>query len=808
MIQDIRYAVRTMLANPGFAVVAVLALALGIGPNSAIFSMVSAVLLRPLPIRDADRVVSLWETTAKIDLPLIVVSEANYLDWKRQSRSFEKTGTAYALPEYGVNVVVGREPERIPAGKASAAFFDIIGMKPLLGREFTPEEDLPGGPGAALVSEGFWRSKLHGDPSAIGRRLTIDGLPRTVVGVLPSEKAMFLGRIDVWTPMAMDPNSTQRTNHNRAVFARLKPGVTLAQAQAEMTGIAQRLARQYPAADEGWGVRIVPMNRLVTGLLGPPLMILLAAVGLLLLLACANVANLLLARAASRQREIAIRAALGAGRLRIVRQLLTESVILSLLGGACGLLLAQWSIGVLRGSMPDALPRMQQMSIDGRVLAFTFAVSLLTGILFGAAPAIRTSKADDLNEALRASGRSLVGGGTQRIRDGLVVAEIALALVLAVAAGLLSHSFIRLMSVDPGLRTKDLLTMQLSVPTARYPEAEKRARFFRNVVERVQALPGVESAGAISFLPFRQTFLTTRIEVDPFRVPGQPVPREGYEPLADLRVITPGFFAAIGIPLHQGRDFDRRDTGSAPRVIIINEAMARRHLPGGNPVGKRLQLKPWDEPAREIAGVVADVKLYGLDQEVAPAVFVPYAQMPNEFMSLVVHSGSDPGALAAAIRREVLSLDAEQPIADVRPMRDVVADSTILRRVAMGLIGVFAVLALVLATVGTYGLTVYSVSQRTHEIGLRMALGAQDTDVLRHIVGRGAILAGIGVALGTAGALGVARILKGFLFGITSNDPLVLLGIPAALLMIAVLASYLPARRALRVDPMEALRYD
>jgi putative ABC transport system permease protein len=807
MVQDIRYAVRTLLANPGFAAVAVLALALGIGPNSAIFSMVSAALLRPLPLRDADRVVSLWETTAKIDLPRIVVSEANYLDWKRQSHSFEKTATAYALPDYGVNVVVGREPRRVPSGKASAAFFDVIGMKPVRGREFNSEEDLPGGPGAALVSEGFWRSELHGDPSVLGRRLTIDGVPRTVVGVLPNEKTMFLGRIDVWTPMAMDPNSTQRSNRNRAVFARLKPGVTVAQAQAEMTGIAQRLARQYPAADEGWGVQVIPMNRLVAGFLAPPLMVLLGAVGLLLLLACANVANLLLARAAGRRREMAIRAALGAGRLRIMRQLLTESAILSLIGGACGLLLAQWSIALLRDIMPDALPRMQQMSIDGRVLAFTFAVALLTGILFGAAPAIRTSKAD-LNDALRASGRTLASGGTQGIRDGLVVAEIALALVLAVAAGLLSHSFIRLMSVDPGLRTRDLLTMQLTVPAARYPDEEKRARFFRKVVEHVQALPGVESAGAISFLPFRQTFLTQRIWLSSFRVPGEPAPREGHEPLADFRVVTPGLFTAMRIPLQHGRDFDARDTGSAPRAIVVNEAMARRYLPGGNPVGRRLQLPPWNEPAREIVGVVADARLYGLDQEVTPAVFVPHAQRPEEAMSLVVHSGSDAGQLAAAIRREVLSLDAEQPIADVRPMRDVVADSTILRRVAMGLIGVFAVLALVLATVGTYGLTVYSVSQRTHEIGLRMALGARDTDVLHHIVGRSAILAGVGVALGTAGALGVARVLKGFLFGITSNDPLILAGIPGALLAIAVLASYLPARRALKVDPMEALRYD
>jgi putative ABC transport system permease protein len=805
MIQDIRYAVRTLLANPGFAVVAVLALALGIGPNSAIFSMVSAVLLRPLPLRDVDRVVSIWETNAKIGLPQAVTAEATYLDWARQSHSFEKTATAFALPEYGVNVVVGREPERVPAGMASAGLFYVMGTTLLRGREFNAEEDLPGGPGAALVSEGFWQRELHGDPAVIGRRLTIGGVPRTVVGVLPNEKIMFFGRIDVWTPMAMDPNSTQRISRNRAVFARLKPGVTVAQAEAEMTGIAQRLAREYPETYEGWGVVVIPMNRLVAGFLAPPLMILLGAVGLLLLLACANVANLLLARAAGRQREIAIRAALGAGRLRIVRQLLTESVILALIGGAGGLLLAHWCISLLRRIMPDALALLQKMSIDGRVLAFTFAVAVLTGLLFGLAPAIRTSKAD-LNDALRACGRTLSGGGTQRIRDGLVVTEIALALVLAVAAGLLSHSFVRLMSVDPGLRTKDLLTMQLNLPVERYGDPDKRARFYRDVVDRVQALPGVESAGAIEFLPFRQTFLNSRLSLWRYHVLGEPPVRAGHEPVADFRVITPGFFSTMAIPLDSGRDFDRRDTGSTAPVIIVNETMVRRHFGGGNGIGKRIEV-PLGTP-REIVGVAADVKLYGLDKEVEPAIFVPHAQWAANMMSLVVHSRSDPGQLAAAIRREVLSLDAEQPIADVRPMREVVADSTILRRVAMGLIGVFAILALVLATVGTYGLTVYSVSQRTHEIGLRMALGARDSDVLRHIVGRSAMLAGIGVVLGTTGALVAARLLKGFLFGIGSNDPLVLVGIPATLLAIAVLASYLPARRALKVDPMEALRYD
>jgi putative ABC transport system permease protein len=506
-----------------------------------------------------------------------------------------------------------------------------------------------------------------------------------------------------------------------------------------------------------------------------------------------------------RQKEIAVRVALGAGRLRVVRQLLTESVILALAGGALGLLLARWSVGLLRGFVPDAFPLLQQMGIDNRVLVFTFAISLITGVVFGAAPAIRISKAD-LNHALKAAGRTLTGGGVRRLRDGLVTAEIALALVLLVAAGLLTRSFVRLAAVNPGLRTKDVLTMQLTLPTARYPEEEKRAQFFRNAIERVEALPGVESAGAIQWLPFRAYFLNSRISVWPIRVPGQPAVREGQEPLVDFRVVTPGFFKTMGIALDQGRPFSRRDERGAPGVVIVNQALVKRHLEGRNPIGQRLLLPPWDQPAREIVGVVADVKLYGLDWAVEPAVFVPYSQKPDEVMSLVVHSTRDPKALTGAIRREILALDPEQPVSDVRTMEAVLSDSTMLRRLSMGMIGAFALLALVLATVGIYGLTAYSVSQRTHEIGLRMALGASGGDVLRHIVGRGAVLAGIGVGLGMAGALGVARLLKSFLFGITNTDPVILAGVPAALLAIAVLACYLPARRAARVDPMEALR--
>lgn len=804
--QDLKYAFRMIARNPGFAAFAVVALALGIGPNSAIFSIVSAVLLRPLPLKDVDRVVSVWETWKAKGLNQIPASAGNYLDWKRENHVFERMGTAFAIPEYGFNVMAGRDPERVSGGKASATFFEIIGVSFHLGRPFLPAEDRPGGEPAAIISHSFWQRHFQSDPGVVGRAMNVDGVSRTIVGVLPATFNVF-GRQDVWIPMAMDEVAPDRSNRTYGVFARLKPGVTQRQAQAEMDLIAAAVARENPKTNDGWGAVVIPIRQLVSGAVAPALMILLGAVGLLLLLACANVSNLLLARAAGRQKEIALRLALGAPRRRILRQLLTESVVLSLLGGALGLVLAAWCVSLVRRVVPDMLALMQQTSIDVRVVAFTFAVSLVTGLIFGLAPAFKLSR-PDMNDVLKATGRSLTSHGVQKLRGALVVTEVALAVILTVAAGLLTRSFVRLMSVNPGLRTSDVLTMQITLPAATYGDETRRAQFYGELLRRVEALPGVQSAGAINYLPFRAFFLNSRISVWPFQIVGQAEARQGQEPIADYRIITPRFFETMGIALRQGRSFSDRDDRGAPLVVIVNEALVRKHMPGENPIGKRLKLPPGDKPAREIVGVVADAKLYALDWGTEPAVYVPHAQTPHDVMSLAVHSAQDPGALASAIRREVQSIDREQPIADIRTMQAVVSDSLILRRISVTMLGGFAFLALLLATLGIYSLMAYAVSQRTQEIGLRIALGASPAQMLRKVVGGGLVTTLIGISLGMAGAFGVTRILKSFLFGITSTDPGVLIGVPLALLLVALLANYLPARRIAKVDPVIALRYE
>ena len=802
--QDLRYGCRTLLRNPGFCAVAILALALGIGPNTAIFTMVNAVLLKPLPVPEPNRVVMIWGTLLKSGFDQMPVSAADYLEWQKQARSFDQMSAAFAIPEFGLNISGVGDPERVAAALASKEFLPALGIKPIAGRNFLPEEDRPGGPPAVLISNALWQRRLHSDPAAVGRTLTVDGIPRTVVGVVPHELGEMVAA-DLWLPTAIDPNNPERGNHQFGVVARLKAGVTVAQARAEMTVIAKRLENAYPATDTGWGVTLFPMAEMFTGRIRPVLLILLGAVGLLLLIACANLANLLLARAATREKEIAIRGALGAGRRRIIRQLLTESLVLAVAGGALGLVLAAWGVRLLRSVIPDMFPMLQHMSVDVSVLTFTLGISILTGLLFGLVPAWRSSHTD-LNTTLKeAAGRSESAGGSQRIRSFLLASEVALAVLLSVSAGLLLRSFARVTAVDPGVRTANILTMNVSLPEVKYDTPLKRENFYKDLIERLDALPGVRSAGAVMFLPLRVSILSFRIGVNGFQIEGRPPVPVDQEPVADYRTVTPGYFVTMGIPLRQGRLFDQHDDQDAKRVMIVNEAMVRKHFPQENPLGKRILMgKPM-----EIVGVVADAKLYGLDAPIEPAVYVSHAQHTGEStMALVVRTEGDPAAMTSAVRREVLKLDPEQPISNVRTMEQVLSDSLTLRRVSMLLIAVFASLALTLATVGIYGLTAYSVSRRTHEIGLRVALGASQSQILRLVVGRGLVTSLIGAGIGVAAAFELTRGLSGMLYGVTATDPLVFAGVPLLLIAVSVFASYIPARKATRIDPLVALRYE
>ncbi|HUE02394.1 MAG TPA: ABC transporter permease [Bryobacteraceae bacterium] len=802
--QDLRYGFRALLRNPGFCAVAVLALALGIGPNTAIFTMVNAVLLQPLPVPDPGRVVMIWETQVKAGFDQFPVSAADFLDWQQEAHSFDQMSAAFTIPEFGLNVSGAGDPERVPAALASKEFLPALGIKPIVGRNFAPDEDRPGGRPAVLISHALWQRRFHSDPAAVGRTLTVDGIARTVVGVVPHALGEIVAA-DLWLPTAIDPNNPERGNHNYGVVARLKPGVTVAQARAEMAVIAARLEKQYPATNAGTGMILFPMAEMFAGRIRPVLLILLGAVGVLLLIACANLANLLLARAATREKEIAIRGALGAGRLRLIRQLLTESLVLALAGGTLGLALAVWGVRVLRSIVPDMFPMLQHMQVDTPVLAFTFGISILTGLLFGLVPAWRASHTD-LNTTLKeAAGRSESAGGSHRIRSLLLGGEVALAVLLSVSAGLLLRSFVLVTEVNPGVRTANILTMNVSLPVAEYDTPVKRANFYKDLIARLDTLPGVRSAGAVMFLPLRVSILSFRVAVSGFTIQGRPPLGPDQQQDADYRTATPGYFSTMGIALRQGRLFDGHDDTGAKPVVLVNEALVRRYFPHENPLGQHLVMR---KPL-EIVGVVADAKLYGLDTPVEPAVYLPQAQAPgSSAMAIVVRTEGDPAALTAAVRREILRLDPEQPVSNVRTMQTVFSDSLTLRRVSMMLLMVFASLALTLASVGVYGLTAYAVSRRTHEIGLRVALGASQSHILRLVVGRELVTSLIGSAIGVGAALLLTRGLAGMLYGVTPRDPLVFAGVPLLLIAVSVLASYVPARRATRIDPLVALRYE
>ncbi|MGI9105206.1 MAG: ABC transporter permease [Pyrinomonadaceae bacterium] len=806
--QDLKYGLRMLWKNRGFTVVAVFALALGIGANTAIFSVVNTVLLRPLPFVQPEQLLVLWGAEqGGGEQQRHVSSYPDFRDLRDQ------TGSLAYVSAYGRNgstLAGDDEPEQISGAMVSADLFPLLGVGPALGRVFTREEDQPDGPRVIVLGYGLWQRRFGSDPKIIGRELQISGRSTTVVGVMPSgfKFPTDAERSDYWMPLASDATAATRLNnrgsHFLRIVGRLRPGVTLEGAQAELTTVASRLEQQYPETNTGLGVRLVSLHEDLVGRVRPALLVLLGAVGFVLLIACANVANLLLARAAARTREMAIRTALGASRWRVIRQLLTESLLLSLVGGGVGLLLALWGIDLLVGVSPADIPRAREIALDGRVLAFTVMVSLLTGIFFGLAPALHASKTN-LNESLKEGSRgSTEGLRSNRVRSLLIVSEVALSLVLLVGAGLLIKSFLRLQQVDPGFKSKNVLTLNLSLPRIKYPEPERQKIFFREALGRMKSLPGVESIGAVNILP-----LSGNNRSNSFAIVGQPKPVPGQEPEADSRVISPDYFSALGIPLSRGRAFTQRDTQTTPLVLVVNETFARRFFPGAEALGQRVVIDDDENKAREIVGVVGDVRHEGLDSPPEPEYYEPYQQTPERSMTFVARTNlNNPSALGGALRDALKSMDEDLYVPGMKTMDELRAGSVAERRFSTLLLGVFAGVALLLAAVGIYGVMAYSVMRRTHEIGLRIALGAQAADVLKLVVGQGMFLALVGVVVGLAASFALTRVMANLLYEVSATDPLIFAGIALLLAGVAFIACYIPARRATKVDPMIALRYE
>jgi putative ABC transport system permease protein len=806
MWQDVRYAARTLLKSPGFTAVAVVALALGIGANTAIFSVVKAVLLSPLPYPEPERLVWVREINPGSDILDEPASMPNYNDWRTQSQSFE--GLA-AFGYAGGTITEGdREPERVSGMSTSANFFDVVGVRPALGRGFLPEEEAAGKNRVVVISHALWQRRFNSDPSVLGRQITITGNVHTVVGVAPKDfKTPVPGpkAPDLWFPIAFRFDESIRRSDFLNVFGRLKPGASVEQGRAELEALAARLAAEHPATNAGWSVKVEPLHERVVGNVRQALWVLMGMVGLLLLIACANVANLLLARAAARRQEIAVRTALGAGRWRVVRQLLTESVILALMGGALGLVLAAWGVELLVALSPGNLPRLEEVGLDARVLAFTLGVSALTGVVFGILPALSASKADVAVSLKEGGSRgSTAGRGARRLRSSLVVAEIAITAVLLAGAGLMVRSFAAVQSVDPGLRADRVLTFDFALPMTAYKEAPQRAAFYEQLTARAAAIPGVEHAAIVDALP-----MTGNTNVLAFVVEGRPpLPPEKVQD-AEMFSVAPGYFDVMGIPLLRGEPLTERHRADVPTVVVINETMARRYFPGEDPVGKRLNLgDPEKTPWWTVVGVVRDARTDGLDKEPYPQMYVPAAQYPQRAGTFVARTKGDPASVVPALRREVASMDKDIPLYNLRTMEQVLSDSLSRRRFQMVLVAAFAGVGLLLAAVGIYGVISYSVTQRSHEIGVRMALGARVGDILKLVVGQGLWLALAGVGLGLLGAFALTRVLTSLLYGVSATDPLTFAAVASGLLGVALLACLLPARRATKVDPMVALRYE
>lgn len=804
-LRDLRYAFRSLGKRPGFTVVVAGTLALGIGANTAIFSVVNAVLLRPLPYSDAERLVMVWGTDRERDVSETRVSYPDFRDWREGSKSFEDLGAFWALPNTDVNLTGGIEPERVPVARVTAGYFKILGVRFTHGRGFRPEENRVGNHRVAVLSHGLWQRRFAGDPSLVGRSVQVNGFPYTVVGILPADfhalGSLALGeKVELWRPLAPDDNQTGgRESRNLRVVGRLRPGVSLEIARQELAAIARALEEAHPETNEGRGVKVVPLREQVVRDARPALFVLFAAVGLLLLSACTNVASMLLARAADRRGELAVRRALGAPRHRILGQLLGESVLLGGVGGFAGVLLAHGGVRLLIALGPSQIPRLDEVAVDLPVLVFALLLSLAAGVVVSLAPACQTFSTEPVEGLRHGSHRSGAALG-RRFRHVLVASELALTLVLLVGAGLLVRSFSELLSVDPGFEPEQLLTLQLELPmVTKYPEQWQRRAFFRELLERIEQHPEVRSATMVSAPPLGEGGFTTA-----FSVIGE-ASDAAASPPANIQLVAPDYFRTLGIPLVAGRLFTEHDDREAPRVAVVNETAARR-WPGGEAIGGRFAPEREFLPHAEVVGIVRDVRVGGLDAAVPPIVYLPSDQVGYVFMTLVVRTASAPRSVLPAIRAAVRELDPEQPIYNVHTMDELISRSVAERRFQMLLLTTFSGIALVLAFVGVYGVMSYTVGQRTREIGVRMALGAAPRAVSRGIVREGAMLAVIATAIGVPLALLFSRLLAASLFGVGMADPWTYGAVVAILVSSAVLSAYVPAMRAAAVDPTVALR--
>jgi putative ABC transport system permease protein len=803
---DVRYAIRTLLKKPGFTLAAVLTIALGIGANAAIFTVFDAALLRPLPYKEPERLVHFWEVNRSEDFAEREASYPDYLDYRDQCKSFEEVA-GYGFAAFNLT---GRDtPERVEGARVTSNFFNALGVTPALGRTFREGEDKTGGSPIAVLSYGLWQRRFGADPNIIDQTISLNSRPFTVVGVLrPDFQFAPTANAEIWVPLY--PNQTQmsrRYQHWLKVIGRVKEGVTFEQAQAEVSAVGSRIEQLDPQWHGGAGLKIVSLNDQITGSVKPLLIALLGAVAFVLLIACANVANLLLVSASGRTKEIAIRMALGASRGRIARQLMVESLLLAALGGTAALVLAEWGVDLLVAAIPRdqlaAMPYLEALAIDGRVLGFTFLLTLATGIVFGLAPALQASKAD-LQTALKEGGKTSAMGGRARLRSLFVAAEVAFAIVLLVGAGLMIKSLARLMYVDAGFNTKNLLTFQLALPFNEYQHEHQVIAFHKQLLDRIDKLPGVEGSATVSLLP-----LTGGGDTGSVHVEGRPAPVRDDGSESNLRTVSAAYFSVMGIPLIRGRLPTERDDRSGARVVVINQTLAERLFAGEDPVGRNILFAFLTEnPGWQIIGVVGDEKVTTLDGVTTPVVYFPFLQDASQMMSVVVRAAGDPASLVAAVRGEVRALDPLLPVYSEMTMEELInnSPSTFLRRYPALLIGVFAAIAIALAATGIYGVVSYSVSQRTHEIGIRLALGAAPRDIMRLIARSGLRLALAGMAVGLAASLILTRLLSSLLFGVEATDAMTYLIVSLLLIGVALGACFIPARRAARLDPMEALR--